>query len=239
MHSAPRSDAPQNSPAPNGPSAALAGRAGRTSAAVLGVLTALLLAAVAAGWAPLLDVDASIARTTHRWAVSDPTLTHANRILTDWIWDPWTMRALCAVLVVWLWWLGDRRLAVWAGASCLFATLLQQVLKAAVGRERPTWPDPVDSANFAAFPSGHAMTAAFVGGLVLWALALRRAGRALWWTALAVTPVSVAGVGWTRVWLGVHWPTDVLGGWLLGAFLVLLTGVLYGRTARAGRPTGS
>ncbi|MDI3418256.1 phosphatase PAP2 family protein [Streptomyces luteolus] len=236
MHSAPRPDAPQNSPAAEGPSAPLAGRAGRVSAAVLGVLTALLVGAVAADWAPLLDADASLARTTHRWAVENPALTQTNRILTDWIWDTWTMRALCAVLVVWLWWLGDRRLAVWVGASCLLATLLQQGLKAAVGRERPTWPDPVDSAHFAAFPSGHAMTATVVCGLVLWVLALRHAGHAVWRTALTVTTVSVLGVGWTRVWLGVHWPSDVLGGWLFGTLLVLLTAVLYGRTPRAERP---
>ncbi|MFM9371024.1 phosphatase PAP2 family protein [Streptomyces sp. Da 82-17] len=232
MHSAPRSDAPLNSPQPEGRSTPLAGPAGRVATVVLGVLTALLVCGVAVGWTPLFDADTSLSRTTHRWAVADPTLTHANRILTDWVWDPWTMRALCAVLVGWLWWLGDRRLAVWVGASCLIASLLQQALKAVVDKDRPTWPDPVDSANFAAFPSGHAMTATVVGGLVLWVLALRRAGRALWLTALAVTAVSVAGVGWTRVWLGVHWPSDVLGGWLLGAFLVLLTALLYGRGAR-------
>ncbi|MDI3387986.1 phosphatase PAP2 family protein [Streptomyces sp. B-S-A8] len=235
MHSAPRPHTPPpNSPSAQGP-APLSDRAGRVGVAVLGVLSALLLGAVAVGWAPLLDADASLARTTHRWAVADPTLTHVNRIFTDWVWDTWTMRALCAVLVGWLWWLGDRRLAVWAGASCLLASLLQQALKAVVGRERPSWPDPVDSANFAAFPSGHAMTATVVGGLVLWVLAVRRAGRALWTTVLAVTVVSVAGVGWTRVWLGVHWPSDVLGGWLFGALLVLLTALAYGRSARAGR----
>lgn len=46
---------------------------------------------------------------------------------------------------------------------------------------------------------------------------------------IAVAAVSVLGVGFTRLYLGVHWPSDVLGGWLLGAALV------YGAIASYGR----
>jgi membrane-associated phospholipid phosphatase len=232
----PQAASPVPEGSPSGPRPDRTGvRATTAAVTVLGVLSALLLCAVAVAWAPLLDLDASLSRTTHRWAVADPVLTHTNRILTDWIWDPWTMRALCAALVGWLWWRADRRLAVWVGVTCLIATLFQQVLKAAVGRDRPTWPDPVDSANYAAFPSGHAMTAAVVCGLFLWVLARHGVGRAVWRAVLALAVVSVAGVGLTRVWLGVHWPSDVVGGWLFGAFMVLLAVVLYRRRGRAGR----
>lgn len=51
----------------------------------------------------------------------------------------------------------------------------------------------------------------------------------MWRTALAVGAVSVLGVGLTRVWLGVHWPSDVVGGWLLGAMLVALAVVVHQR----------
>src|SRR2546430_2671644 len=80
----------------------------------------------------------------------------------------------------------------------------------------------VDWASYAAFPSGHAMTATVVCGLLLWLLHRYGPGRAVWRTALAMGVVSVLGVGLTRVWLGVHWPSDVVGGWLLGAMLVAL-----------------
>jgi undecaprenyl-diphosphatase len=44
-----------------------------------------------------------------------------------------------------------------------------------------------------------------------------------------VAVVSVLGVGLTRIWLGVHWPSDVVGGWLLGALLVALAVTSYER----------
>ena len=47
--------------------------------------------------------------------------------------------------------------------------------------------------------------------------------------ALALAVVSVVGVGLTRVWLGVHWPSDVLGGWLLGVLMVALAVASYTR----------
>lgn len=205
-------------------------------AAALSVPSVLLLVLVAMSWDPLMDLDGDIARTAHRWAVDDPDLTQANRILTDWVWDPWTMRALCAATVLWLvlrhsaWWL-----ALWLAATTALGTLLQQGLKAAIGRDRPVWPDPVDSAHYAAFPSGHAMTAAVVCSLLLWLLHLYGAGRVLWRIALTLAVVSVVGVGLTRVWLGVHWPTDVLGGWLLGALVVALAMASYTRLAGHGR----
>ncbi|MFG3144906.1 phosphatase PAP2 family protein [Streptomyces sp. NPDC048243] len=205
------------------------------TAAALTPPTVALFLLVALSWRPLMTLDENIARTTHRWAVDSPGVTHACRILTDWVWDPWTMRALCAVAVVWL----VRRhaawgLALWLVATCALGTLVQPGLKWAVGRPRPVWPDPVDSAHYAAFPSGHALTATVVCGLLLWLLYRYDAGRAVRRTALALAVVSVVGVGLTRVWLGVHWPSDVVGGWLVGALVVALAVSAYGRWGDRG-----
>ncbi|MFH8974579.1 phosphatase PAP2 family protein [Streptomyces sp. NPDC017890] len=197
---------------------------------ILAVCSALLLTLVALEWRPLIGLDDDIAGTTHRWAVDEPGITHAMRILTDWVWDTWTMRLLCAVVVLWLWFRrGDRWTAVWLGMTCLLGSLAQQALKAAVNRARPVWPDPVDLAHYAAFPSGHAMTATFVCGLLVWLLHHYGAARPLRLTALTVAVVSVAGVGVTRVWLGVHWATDVVGGWLLGVLVVALAVLVHRR----------
>ncbi|WP_051854736.1 phosphatase PAP2 family protein [Streptomyces sp. NRRL B-1347] len=221
-----------SAPPPTPPTPSRAARA----AVLLALPSLLLLVLVSAEWQPLLSLDDDIARTTHRWAVAHRDLTQAARVLTDWVWDPWTMRALCTAVVLWLvaqraWWL-----ALWLAATCLVGTLLQQGIKAAVGRERPVWPDPVDSARYAAFPSGHALTAAVVCGLLLWLLRRYGVRAAVWRTALAVAVVSVVGVGLTRVWLGVHWASDVVAGWLFGALIVTAAIALYDRYAPAARP---
>jgi undecaprenyl-diphosphatase len=121
-------------------------------------------------------------------------------------------------------------------ATSLLGSLLQQGLKAAVDRERPQWPDPVDTAHYAAFPSGHAMTAVVSCGLLVWVLRLYGAGPGALGAALAVAVVSAVGVAATRVYLGVHWLTDVVGGALLGVALVTLATTGYARYAEPRAP---
>ncbi|MEV2254090.1 phosphatase PAP2 family protein [Streptomyces sp. NPDC050147] len=226
MHPAAPLDSP---PRPRRPRAPLV-------AAFLCVLSLLLILVVELEWGPLGTLDGDIARTTHRWAVAHDGVTHASRILTDWVWDPWTMRALIAVVVLWLAFRGERRPALWLAVTCAVGTVVQQGLKAAVDKPRPTWPDPVDSAHFAAFPSGHAMTATVVCGLLLWLLRMYGVGAAVWRTSVAIAALSVIGVGVTRVWNGVHWPSDVVGGWLLGSLMVTLAIATYASRPAARTP---
>ncbi|GAA3926137.1 phosphatase PAP2 family protein [Streptomyces gulbargensis] len=200
----------------------------RSSAVVTGVLAVLCLLLVAGEWPPLLSFDRAVAEALHRSAVGHPEVTAFARVFSDWVWDPLTMRALAAAAVIALWWRGERRRAAWVAVTTVVALGMQHVLKAAVGRERPVWPDPVDSARFAAFPSGHAMAATVTCGLLLWVLALsRREPWRGWGTVAGLSVVSVLGVGWTRVYLGVHWPSDVIGGWLLGWCLVASAVLAY------------
>ncbi|MGW6458852.1 phosphatase PAP2 family protein [Streptomyces sp. NPDC055078] len=207
------------------------------TAAVLAALSVVVLVLVAVSWSPLDSFDRSVADRLHSWAVDEPGLVHANRILTDWVWDPWTMRALIAVAFGLLWWRGERLLAVWIAATSALGTFVQQGVKAALGRERPQWPDPVDSAHYASFPSGHALTAVVCLGLLLWLLRRHGVGGRLWAWSVAVAAVSVVGVGLTRLYLGVHWPSDVIGGWLMGACWVALSIAAHDRVVLA-RSTG-
>ncbi|MFE0629641.1 phosphatase PAP2 family protein [Streptomyces sp. NPDC058864] len=187
----------------------------------------LLLGLVAARWGPLIAADRGIVVELHAVAVRHSGWTRLNRVLTDWVWDPLTMRLLLLAAVVWLVVRRENRQALWLVLAGTLGWVLQQAAKALVGRERPHWPDPVDSASFAAFPSGHAATAALVCGALLWLLLLRLPARSPWCVAaFAVAFVSVVGVGFTRVYLGVHWPSDVLGGWLLAAAVLTGTAAL-------------
>ncbi|MET7527169.1 phosphatase PAP2 family protein [Streptomyces sp900116325] len=85
----------------------------------------------------------------------------------------------------------------------------------AIARPRPPAEDWITEASRYSFPSGHATTSAMAAGLLLVALFVRRP-RACWlWVGLTVCWAVLVGI--SRVWLGVHWMSDVVAGWLLAA----------------------
>ncbi|MGW4299254.1 phosphatase PAP2 family protein [Streptomyces sp. NPDC004376] len=192
-------------------------------AAAAAVPFALLLVLVEGRWRPLRDLDHDAANGLHRVAVDHPAWTSTLRVLSDYVWDPLTLRVGVALLTGWLLWRGARRLAAWAAVTAVAGGLIGLGVKTLVERARPALEDPVAHAPGYSFPSGHAMTATTsfaVFLLVLLPLVPSRARVACW----AVAVLSVLGVGFTRVALGVHWFSDVLGGWLLGLAVVVLTG---------------
>ncbi|MEE1928952.1 phosphatase PAP2 family protein [Streptomyces sp. TRM 70351] len=201
----------------------VAGLAGASAAGGL-----LLLALVVTGWPPLRRADHALSDALHRAAHAEPGWTRASRVMTDWVWDPVTMRLLAAAAVLVLLARGARRPAGWVATAVLGGAAVQYGLKAAVGRARPEFPDPVDSASYHAFPSGHVMTATIVCAVLL-ALVLPRLPHGGPWrtAAWALALVSVVGVGLTRAHLGVHWPTDVAAGWLFGTAVAAVSALPF------------
>lgn len=135
---------------------------------------------------------------------------------------------ICAVLVLaaaaWHLRRGERREAVVWIALGLTTLALMEGLKPVVARSRPElWPRLVAQGGFS-FPSGHALASATFYPLLAWEVTQRRPAEAARWYALAVALALFIGFG--RLYLGVHWPTDVLGGWTLGAAQGLL-GILW------------
>lgn len=185
------------------------------------VVVALLVFAVEGSWPPLHRLDASVADHLHTQVVAHPAWVHVFVAITD-AGSPTVMRFLVGALAVVLFVRGARRLALWAAATMIGGALIDVVLKTAVGRARPTFTDPVAVAPGASFPSGHAFTATLGAGvLVLWALPLLpRRVRPVAWAAGALVAFAV---GYSRVALGVHWASDVIGGWLLGVGLLAAT----------------
>ncbi|MEV7684899.1 phosphatase PAP2 family protein [Streptomyces bungoensis] len=191
-------------------------------AAVAAVAFGLLLTLVEGQWRPLSHLDASAAQDLHRFALRHREWTAVLHLLSDRIWDPVTLRAAVAVLTAWLVYRRAWRLAAWAAVTAVAGGLVGLLVKSVVGRARPVLQDPVAHAPGYSFPSGHAMTATTSFAIFMLVLAplLPRAWRIAGW---CVAVLCVLGTGFTRVALGVHWFSDVLGGWLLGLAVVALT----------------
>ena len=207
---------------------AVRGLSPRLALAVLVVLPAavavgLLVLAVESSWAPMRDLDRSIADALHTWALGHPAWVRAMSDVSD-VGSPTVMRVGTGLLALVLWLRRARRLALWIAATMLGGAVIDDVLKTVVDRARPAFAHPVATAPGASFPSGHAFTATLGAGVVLLTVLplLRRRGRALAWVLAVLVPLAV---GYSRLALGVHWTSDVVGGWLLGI------GLLAGTTA--------
>ena len=181
-------------------------------------LAGLLAVAVESTWDPFRKLDENTATYLHDHAAGHPLLIKTLIRVSD-VGGPTPARVLIAVVAVVLWLRGARRLALWAASTMIAGAVLDTGLKALVNRARPHLPNPFAHAPGASFPSGHAMTSALAGGiLVLVGLPLLgRRGKAVLWTIAAL---AVLAVGYSRVALGVHWVTDVVGGWLLAVALL-------------------
>jgi undecaprenyl-diphosphatase len=109
-----------------------------------------------------------------------------------------------------------RYLAAYLAASAIGGVLLSSLIKGFIDRPRPPTVGLLLAEQTSSYPSGHSTAAVAVfGALGLVALAVLppRVGV---WVGSSLMLFGVV-VGMSRVWLGVHWPTDVIGGWLLGA----------------------
>src|SRR3954451_21018748 len=145
----------------------------------------------------------------HRWFVAAmETLTTIGR------W--WVYLPVFLVLAGWLLWRRLARLALFVAVTVGVSPAINDLVKWVVHRTRPVLANPVAHERGASFPSGHAQ-AAVVGYAVLLLVflpVLQGAGRRI---AVGVAVLMVLGIGLSRVALGVHYVSDVLAGYVLGA----------------------
>jgi membrane-associated phospholipid phosphatase len=180
------------------------------------VAFALLSARMASGRPIWLDT------TALRWldATRSSWLTEVMRAVTH-LGDGWTLGVLAVIVCCALWGAGCRRAALFV--LCVSATvgLLDNGLKLVFARERPQIALRMVRASGFAFPSGHAMASSAIYAALAHVLCGPPRSWRRWAIPAAVLLTFV--VGWSRVYLHVHYPTDVLGGWLLGlSWYVLL-----------------
>ncbi|MEQ6902951.1 diacylglycerol kinase family protein [Nocardioides sp. YIM 152588] len=191
----------------------------------------VLAVGVTSEWAWLADLD-DRGQPASAWAIDGPVLPHVLRAV-ELAFTGVAMAAYTVVLAGAMWFRGHRRAAILIVAVMAGCGLATRLIKIGVDRGRPDWQDPDFYLSSPAFPSAHASSAAALGGLllVLITMLVRRAAiRRLLDLAVVLVVLAVAA---DRVLLGRHYPTDVIGGLLLGAASVLLGLALYSPLPRS------
>ncbi|WP_236718259.1 phosphatase PAP2 family protein [Actinoplanes sp. TFC3] len=192
----------------------------RSVAGLLAVVAAglgfgLLLLLVRLHWGPLQHLDHAVAQGLNNWVAPHPPAVKVLEVVAQ-LGGRTIMIWLVAVAVALLLIRRRTRLAVYLVVTGLGALLLDPSLKTLVGRLRPVVDDPVATAPGNSFPSGHALGSMVTYGALL--LVFLPAVPPRWRkVAIAVTAFLIAAIGFTRISLGVHFVSDVLAGWLLGA----------------------
>lgn len=183
-----------------------------SAAVALGLLFVALAAAVRAGAGPLLRADLRVVDACHARVLPRPWLHHLFEVLAA-VTAPNTWRAVAAVAAAALWLRGRRPAAARLVVMMAAGGVVGMVLKLLVARDRPSFPVPLATVDGYSFPSGHALNSMLFAASVLLLVppAARRRTRITAWAAAAAT-VLVTGLD--RIGLGVHYPSDVLGGWL-------------------------
>jgi undecaprenyl-diphosphatase len=187
---------------------------------------ALLGWGVAAAWPPLLRVDHAVSAALYAGDDRSRPVETLLQVATA----PGLSAVRAVVFLPVLAWLVVRR-SWWTAAWVLVATALigplTTLLKELVGRPRPQFAEGGARYTSLSYPSGHSsgIAALVTVALVLaWPLLAPVARRA--WLAAGVALVLLVGA--TRLWLGVHYLSDVLGGWALGLGWSLLVALAFG-----------
>lgn len=188
------------------------------------VVVALLGAGVRTGFEPQLRLDAAVSEALYAG--------DGRAVALDALLEVVTALGLSAVrllvllpVVVWLAGRREWRTAAWVVLAAGLIGPVTAALKQYFGRIRPPFEDGGARYESLSYPSGHSsgIAALVTVGLVLAWPWLSPAARRAW---AAVGFVLVLVVGLTRMWLGVHYLSDVLGGWALGLAWCLLVAVL-------------
>jgi undecaprenyl-diphosphatase len=148
-----------------------------------------------------------------------PLLLAIARFLTA-LGEPTVLIAAGAAAALWLWYAGRGRLGLVLLLIALIGRGLSEVQKYEVARVRPALEPHLVVVKTQSFPSGHASSSM----IFYLAMAIALTAGTRWHRAAAPGAVLLSLlIGTSRVMLGVHWPSDVVGGWAFGMLWVLLT----------------
>jgi membrane-associated phospholipid phosphatase len=134
-----------------------------------------------------------------------------------------TLLAVTLVAVVFLWRRRERTDALFVALAFVGAQVLSSGMKLGFRRDRPFFADPLATESTFSFPSGHALVSLAVYGALALVVARRLSSPAARALVLVGASLLVAAIGFSRLYLGVHFLSDVLAGFAAGiAWLALL-----------------
>jgi undecaprenyl-diphosphatase len=195
----------------------------------------LLLLLVRLNWPPLTTFDHGAVDTLNHAVSGNHTAVTVLTAITNFGGRPilfWLVTVSAAIMLI----RRQYQLTMYLVVTGLGALALDPVIKLLVGRLRPVVPVRIETAPGNSFPSGHALDATvFYGVMLLVFLPIIPPRLRKPVTGLAVALVAMIGA--SRVALGVHYPTDVIGGWLLGLAWLAITAHAFGHwRAETGQP---
>ena len=196
---------------------------------LLGALLAAVVALFLFGWLAeeMLEgdtqkFDMSVRNAVHQHAT--PALTRVMQAFS-FLGSVGTVSVLCVVILGAFLYFHRSRLAALLGITMVGMGALDEALKLAFRRPRPVaffGPTP----NSYSFPSGHAFGSVCFYGVLAAILATRVRGTAAKWSVWTVAILLMAMIGFSRIYLGVHYPSDVIAGYCAGAVWVAAVGLL-------------
>lgn len=176
---------------------------------------------------PILPLDIAITRSFQQ---NQAPWLRITMLAISYAGSSLLLPVLILVTVGAFWALGGRLEAVCVGGLSTVSLLLNLLLKVQVGRSRPTanLVKIIQTAVGYSFPSGHLMAYIAYWGLLFAFGVILFQGRHWWRTALLITSAAfVVLIGLSRIYLGDHWASDVLGAYLIGGVLLGLAVGVY------------
>jgi undecaprenyl-diphosphatase len=180
---------------------------------------AIVLALVTTSSPSLLRVDRGVANSLHGYAVAHASFAKAMQTISD-AGSPGVWWIVLASVFAWLLFRRLPRLAVFVAVTGIGSSLLNRTIKVTVDRARPHLVDPIATAAGKSFPSGHAQSAIVGCGILLLVFLPVVHRRVRPWLVVAAS-LFVLLVGFSRIALGVHYFSDVIGAYLIGAAWLL------------------
>lgn len=198
----------------------------------VGALFVLLAILVTAEAPFLIDLDSELSQRAFDFSFGHPAFIDVLTAMET-IFDAGPRLIALLLFAAYAWWRHERRISIWIIVAALVSLLSNPLLKELFNRDRPSWDDPLHTIGGLSFPSGHS-TGAGMFSTVLILLTIVLTGRG-WKRRILIAFWVILGlaIAGSRVFVGVHYPSDALAGVCFGSFVTLVAWrLIVGDSAR-------